>query len=80
MDKIIDDIVFMIFDNNIINNPDDTKIFFNKLYTKLKMNEFDSINIEESDSESESDDDEDDSELVVEELKIIVKNDFSELN
>lgn len=97
MDKIIDDIVFLIFDNNIINNPNDADVFFNKLLLKLKMSNYDSIDIENSDDEyetdvepttsdeefindeSESDDDEDDSDLVIEELKIIIKNDFSEL-
>lgn len=97
MDKIIDDIVFIIFDNNIINNPKDADIFFNKLLFKLKMNNYDSINIEFTDDESESDDepntsdeefindesesddDESESELVDEEFKVVIKNDFSEI-
>ena len=97
MDEIIDDIVFIIFDNNIINNPKDADIFFNKLLFKLKMNNYDSIDIENSDDEyesddepntsdedfindeSESDDDEDVSDLVVEEFKVVIKNDFSEI-
>jgi hypothetical protein len=97
MDKIVDEIVFMIFDNNIINNPNDTKIFFNKLISKLKMKEFDSINIEETESESsdeeepntsdeefildtdETSEDENISDLEAEEIKIIVKEGFSEI-
>jgi hypothetical protein len=97
MNNLVDEIVFMIFDNNIINNPNDIETFLNKLIVKLKINNYDSIDIENTDDEyesdenpetsddefindeSESDDEEDVSELVDEELKIIVKNDFCEI-
>lgn len=96
MDQIIDEIVYIIFDNNIINNnPKDVEIFFNKLLAKLKINTYDSINIEDTESSSDeeepttsdeefiadssSDTDEFIDELEDEEIKIIIKEDFSEI-
>ena len=81
MDKIIDDIVFIIFDNNIINNPKDADVFFNKLLFKLKMNNYDSIDIENSDDEYESDENPEtsDDEFINDESESDDEEDVSEL-
>ena len=98
MNKIIDEIVFMIFDNNIIKNDKDCEKFMKKFCEKINNFEYDSINIEDTDEESdssdssedssdedfindnsESSDDDIDEKLEDEELKIIVKDGFSEI-
>ena len=55
MDNLIDEIVFIIYDNYNFKNPVELKLFLNKLYSKLEIVENDSINIEDTDDESESD-------------------------
>jgi len=55
MDNLIDEIVFIIYDNYNFKNPVELKLFLSKLYSKLEIVENDSINIEDTDDESESD-------------------------
>ena len=70
MDKIIDTIIFMIFNNNIISKTEKTE-FLKKLIKRL--------NEPYNSSESESDSDEDYIDIIEEEFEVQENNGFCEI-
>ena len=55
MESFIDDVIFTIYDNELINGQDDIQEFIGIFLTKLNINNYSSIDITNTSDEEETD-------------------------